>query len=190
MPSWLSTIRGTNVVFFQDGLPHTRELAAIYLPFNATEERSFHKTLTHEAIHVHQRIFRPRWHTIFSRAWDMKPWSGQLPASIQDRRRMNPDTFLEPLFVWRDRFVPVMVFDRVDAPRLKGCHCIWFNVETRSHNSVPPPGWLDFFLTDRPSICEHPCEMAAYMLTSDVSTAATALELLKKAVQQEFAAEV
>ena len=36
-----------------------------------------------------------------------------------------------------------------------------------SWSSVIPPGWMDFFGTQNPSLCEHPHEMAAYILSDN-----------------------
>jgi hypothetical protein len=185
IPLWLQSIRRTNVVFFQEGLPHTREPSTIYLPYNLIYEENFPKTLVHEAIHIHQRNNRSAWNNIYDRIWDMRRWSGTLPPELESRRRLNPDTHLLPLFIWQDRYVPVMVFRRADAPRLTESHCVWYDVKTGGWNQVPPPGWTDFFGTDRSSLCEHPNEMAAYILT-DESNSSKAKLLLEEALNKEF----
>lgn len=185
LPAWLQSIRTTNVVFFLEGLPHTREFAVIFLPYNLMYESDFAKTLVHESIHVHQRLFRHDWNKIYGRIWDMRPWHGYLPAGLEVRRRFNPDTHMEPLFIWRGRFVPVMVFRRADAPRLREAHCVWYDTDTGGWEEVPPPGWMDFFGTNKPSHCEHPNEMAAYILTDD-SHSSRAKMLLKDAVNSQF----
>ena len=182
---WLRTIRTTKVLFFLEGLPHTREVATIYLPYDIVYEATFNKTMLHEAIHVHQRIHRDAWNAIFARAWDMRPWHGDLPAGLESRRRYNPDTHLEPLFIWRGHYVPVMVFRRADAPRLREAHCVWYNVETEGWEQVAPPGWREFFGTDTPSLCEHPNEMAAYILSDD-SYQSAAKSILETAIRKEF----
>ncbi len=182
-PSFLNTIRGSSIVFFIDGLPHTRELATIYLPYHITTTPTFSKTLLHEAIHIHQRIFRDQWRQVYALAWDMRPWTGTLPAELAARRRLNPDTFMDPLFIWRDSYIPLMVFDRADAPRLGASHCIWLKPDG-GHNSVPPPGWLDFFLTEKSALCEHPNEMAAYILSNKALAAAHTT--LRGAMKQIF----
>lgn len=184
LPMWLQAIRTTNVVFFLEGLPHTREFATIYLPYNLIYEDGFAKTLVHEAIHIHQRLFRHDWNKIYARIWDMRPWHEEVPADLEARRRFNPDTHMEPLYIWRGRYVPVMVFRRADAPRLREAHCVWYDTDTGSWAQVPPPGWMDLFGTDNPSHCEHPNEMAAYILTDNSSSKAKML--LEDAVNKDF----
>lgn len=185
VPEWLHSIRTTNVAFFLEGLPHTREPSTIYLPFDATDKGDFGKTLIHEAIHVHQRRNRTAWTRIYERIWNWKPWSGTLPPELEQRRRYNPDIHLGPLFIWKGQYVPVMVFRRADAPRLTEAHCVWYDVSTGGWNQAPPPGWTDLFGTEVPSLCEHPNEMAAYILSGD-SYDSVAKSLLEEAIRKEF----
>jgi len=158
-------IRGTNISFFLDGLPHTREYATIWLPYHICEnDRSFIKVMKHEAIHIHQRIYGSVWKEIYETVFNMKPWNGKLPAELDGKRRLNPDTILWPLYSWNNR-VPVMVYIRPDVPRLTETRLVWYNIADNSWNLAAPKGWTDFFGTDAASICEHPNEMAAYFLT-------------------------
>lgn len=171
---WLQHgVRGTNIAFFLEGLPHTREIATIWLPYDATVRAdNLKKLLMHESIHIHQRIFRDIWSEIYESVFRMQPFNGRLPTELESKRRLNPDTILWPLYLWNN-YVPVMVFLRPDAPRLTETRLVWYNVADGSWSLATPNGWVEFFGTVLSSHCEHPNELAAYILSEELISPTT-----------------
>lgn len=169
MPKWLQSLDTVRVAFFREGLPHTRAPNTIWLPYDWSVSPNYKETLIHELIHIHQRKNPDFWKDLYGRKWDMVPFDGRLPAEIEARRRFNPDTVQAPLYIWRDEWIPVAVFLRPDAPHLREIRLLFVH-KTGGWQAVPPAEWTGFFGTADASICEHPHEMAAYMLTHDGTT--------------------
>lgn len=166
LPSWLQSLGQVRVAFFREGLPHTRAPGTIWLPYDWSISPNYKETLIHELIHIHQRKNPDFWKDLYGRKWEMVPFTGQLPAEVEGRRRLNPDTIWSPLYVWKGEWIPVAVFLRPDTPHLREIRLLFVHV-SGAWQSVPPPDWMDFFGTKDPSTCEHPHEMAAYMMTGD-----------------------
>jgi len=145
-----------------EGLPHTRPPNLICLSYKIGDA-DFQRTLLHERIHISQRLHPNSWKSIFAETWNFQPWSGTLPADIQQRRRLNPDTLLQPFFIWKDRYVPVELFNSSTAPKLTDTSTIWWDTSSRTVLREPPPGWTEFFGA-RANGSEHPYELAAYMI--------------------------
>lgn len=84
-----------------DGLPHTRAPNYICIPVTMKDPKLLVSTLLHERVHVSQRLHPEAWRKVLAEAWNMTPWSGVLPADIQNRRRLNPDLLSVPLLLGR-----------------------------------------------------------------------------------------
>lgn len=166
VPEWLKSLSAVRVAFFREGLPHTRAPNTIWLPYDWSISPNYKETLIHELIHIHQRRNPHFWKDLYGRKWEMVPFIGKLPAEIEERRRFNPDTIQAPLYIWRDEWIPVAVFLRPDAPHLREIRLLFIH-KTGGWQAVPPSNWINFFGTRDASICEHPHEMAAYMLTQN-----------------------
>ena len=165
------------------GLPHTRPPYYICLPTSIDLTSPAGKTtLKHERIHVSQRLHEDTWKKIYADAWNFVPVQApKLPDRIQRRIRINPDTCRAPLYAWSagaDHWIPYALFNSSFEPSLTDTTIHWWHVESANLYSVPPPGWSDFFGRNLPaSAHEHPNELAAYILSSTLSSAArTALE--------------
>lgn len=171
LPEWLQSLDKVRVAFFREGLPHTRAPNTIWLPYDWSISPNYKETLIHELIHIHQRKNPDFWKDLYGRKWDMLPFNGRLPEAVEIRRRFNPDTIQAPLYIWRDEWIPVAVFLRPDAPHLREIRLLFVH-KTGGWQAVPPAEWTSFFGTAEASTCEHPHEMAAYMLTKDTTSLA------------------
>lgn len=146
------------------GLPHTRAPNYICIPNNFPQSQ-LASTLLHERVHVSQRLHGRAWQTIFKEAWAMTPWSGDLPADIQSRRRLNPDLLGTPLYAWKGEWVPLGLFQSTSKPKLSETSTVWWHIPSRTLHREPPPGWTSFFGTGPGQ--EHPYELSAYLIQTD-----------------------
>lgn len=156
------------------GLPHTRPPFYICISRDFPEDK-FEKTLLHERIHVSQKLHSREWISIIEKAWSMNPWVGELPRTIQDQRRINPDLLMAPLFAWKNEWVPLAIFKSTSKPKLSEVDLIWWNTKTKTLFRTPPPGWTDFFGSN--PLAEHPFEIAAYLI-ADKATSIPAYRVL------------
>ena len=144
-----------------DGMPHTRPGDIICYPdlsqlFSLT-------TLKHELWHIHQRKYQDLWLKVFA-ALGWKPWSGSLPAKLEEYRRYNPDTIDAPHWVFRDTWVPVPVFRDITHPRVSDID-IWFYHVTENYHTKNVPTELSMYFPHLPAVAyEHPREITAYIL--------------------------
>jgi len=149
------------------GLPHTRAPYYICLP-TTIDRSSLNQTVTHERIHVSQRLHPDAWVNLMNDAWSMTPWNGTLPDELEFRHRINPDLVNAPHFIWKNQWVPLAIFQSTDKPSLTEINLIWWNDSTRTIHREPPPGWANFFGTNPSG--EHPYEIAAYLLADKTTT--------------------
>ena len=152
------------------GMPHTRPLEgtkAIICYANArilTDQ----KTLIHELWHVHQRIYKKEWDSIFySLEWT--EWNNTLPASLENSRRYNPDTIDAPLWIYKNKWVPVPIFRDISKPNVSEVDIWFYDVLNRYHVKSVPNELLSFWPDLPSSAYEHPRELTAYLL-SDASS--------------------
>ena len=145
-----------------NGLPHTRPPNLICMS-RTIPDSELQRTLLHERVHISQRLHPDAWKKILAETWNFKPWNGQLPADIENRRRLNPDTLLMPFFIWKDTYVPVELFKNASNPSLTETDTIWWDAKSRTVFREPPPGWTAFF-GFRANGSEHPFELIAYMV--------------------------
>jgi hypothetical protein len=143
------------------GMPHTRPSSIICFP-NPKQMLST-STLIHELWHVHQRLYKEKWAQTFeSMGWSK--WDGTLPRALDDHRRFNPDTIDCPLWIFRNRFVPVPVFKDVMRPEM-GEVFMWFYDAKNGTRITSIPLELETEYPSMPaSAYEHPREIAAYLL--------------------------
>jgi len=144
-----------------NGLPHTRAPDYICLP-STIPSSQITSTVLHERVHVSQRLHYDAWVKLLKDAWKMAPWTGFFPNSIDERRRINPDIFGVPYFIWDSNWVPLGLFKSKTSPLLKEIDIVWWDVKTRTLHTDAPPGWSEFFGTHPAG--EHPYELAAYLI--------------------------
>ncbi len=170
VPAALKPSGDVSIGFFEAGLPHTRPPNTIWFPESVltSTQKKFNETFLHECIHLHQREHVEQWRDFYESAWGFKPLpkSKKLVRDVEERRRINPDTIREPLYIWRDQYIPVVVYKNPSDANLREVRLIFCRPDG-SWASVAPPGWMELFGTLEPSICEHPHEMAAYFLSDN-----------------------
>ena len=160
LPTWAP--KELEVAFFREGLPHTRGSAAtIWLPLNV---QNLEQTFLHECVHISQRE-KPELRTkIYKEAFDARP-SISLPSELNGKLRLNPDTYGWPYFTYWERWTPVLTFKQPEASRLDQVRLLYLNA-AGGWQSAAPHDWMAKIGTDVPAMCEHPNELAAYLLTS------------------------
>ena len=130
--------------------------------------------IEHERIHIYQRRKPEVWAKFYKLAWAFtlhKTPPTNMPTSVREQRRSNPDTFEVPWPCWKERYWPVPVYKDPENPQLRAANTVWWDEQDRETLTQPPPGWSVFF--GRPSQDEHPHELAAVMI-ADKDTASEA----------------
>ena len=140
------------------GLPHTRGKDLICIPAYYPQER-MEQLLLHERIHLHQKQHKAAYERFYKNYWDFKPNIYPLPESISRLLRLNPDTVGWPLYIWRDTWIPICLFQREDKPSLRECSYCWYNPKGGVLLKTMPPAWREFFGDVGQS--EHPNELSA-----------------------------
>lgn len=147
------------------GLPHTRGLKGIALPVFLLWQPS-EATIQHEIVHLSQKQFPQQWWSWYSRVWNFRRATVKefmsIPEKWRQRRRMNPDTLGSPYTVWKDRWIPLSVFLKEDAPDLRYCKRGFWDLRLSQWTWEPPQGWISTFgegFND-----EHPNEIAAHWI--------------------------
>ena len=158
----LNTISIIPLMFSADGgMPHTRPYNMICVP-NLKHLESLN-TLIHELWHIHQRNFQSLWTTIFT-ALGWTEWKGELPILLDENRRYNPDTIDTPLWIYRNKWVPVPIFKDIASPKIGEVEIWFYDTEQKYHVKTIPPS-LSYEFPNLPSSAyEHPRELTAYLL--------------------------
>jgi hypothetical protein len=151
------------------GMPHTRPQNIICLPQHMDVAGSA-STIMHECIHIHQRTFPDLWERLYAELLEMEPFRGDLPESVEARRRLNPDTIAEPLYMWRRTWVAVPVFTQPDMPQLGSVKIVYYNVRTGAWQAFMPPEMERELGKLSTAQAEHPAELAAYLLSDGGSS--------------------
>ncbi len=144
------------------GLPHTRPPHYICLPAYYPDSLKA-ETLAHEYIHIDQRKRPAHWNYFFKKeGWTPLPTS-EVPSRWLNRCRMNPDTIDQRFWAWKDRFVPLPLYEREDKPDLRHVVIHWWDRETGSRQPEAPRLFMERYGA-MPSQPEHPRELAAVEL--------------------------
>ncbi len=168
------------------GMPHTRPGPVVcfpqYFPFDGAAAQT---TFNHEMVHIHQRAHAAVWDSLYYRLWQFKRYDGDVPAELLPRVRLNPDTIMQPLYIWRNTWVPLPVFSRPDNPVIGAAKVVWYNVRTGEWQQATPPEFVDEFGQISDAEAEHPHELAAYWLSEPIglSPISNARRLLEEAVE-------
>jgi hypothetical protein len=143
------------------GMPHTRPGSVICYP-DISQLFSI-KTLIHELWHIHQRENKQYWLEIFKRiGWSI--WDGKLPEQLENARRYNPDTIDSPLWIYKNRWIPVPIFKDITSPKIGDVEIWFYDVEQNYHVKTIPPSLSSEFPNLPSSAYEHPRELTAYLL--------------------------
>lgn len=168
------------------GMPHTRPQNIVCLPLHMrVDDPAGHTTFMHECIHIHQRTYPNLWERLYREILELEPYKGPLPDSVEDRRRLNPDTLVEPLYVWRGQWVTVPVFTQPDAPQLGAVKILYYNVRTGAWQAFMPPEMAAEFGSLSTAQAEHPAELAAYLLSEGGAAAGSQVHI-KRAFEERL----
>ncbi len=160
------------------GMPHTRQPNIICLPqYFDIEGEAGRKTFMHECIHIHQRTYPELWDRIYYEVFHMQPYKGDFPDKLAQRRRLNPDTLLQPHYMWRERWVAVPIFLSDQTPALGNIRIAYYNVKSGAWQSFIPPEMEMALPSLSIAQAEHPNELAAYWLTDGHSNTTLLKEL-------------
>jgi hypothetical protein len=144
------------------GMPHTRPDNIICYP-DLSQLYSI-ITLKHELWHIHQKKYAEYWEQIFNKlGW--KEWTGNLPPLLENNRRYNPDTIDSPLWIYRDTWVTVPVFNNITQPKVNDVQIWFYNPEKGYHTRQIPDEFLTYYTNLNGVSLEHPREITAYMLS-------------------------
>lgn len=144
------------------GLPHTRPPNLICMPIYYPEER-MNETLNHEFIHIDQRRRKYKWDAFFEReGWTSVPQS-EIPQRWLQRCRLNPDTIDERFWAYKNRYIPLPLYEREDKPDLRQVVIQWWDKETGIKANTPPRLFQERY-GPMPAQPEHPRELAAVEL--------------------------
>ena len=173
LPVWLKPIAERSRIVWvnpstEGGLPHTRpgkQFQLICMPQYFPENR-IATTLIHELVHCYQRITP----YVFSKIYDMQGWRkatdddiDRIPDEFFTRIRLNPDTILTGQFwVWKERYMPLPIFQREDKPALNETDIRWLDFNYDYLYRSPPQDFQNYFGPVHDP--EHPAEVAAYSL--------------------------
>ena len=162
------------------GMPHTRIGSAAIPIICYADPHIITKpiTLIHELWHVHQRIYKKEWTTIFH-TLEWTEWGGELPTSLENCRRYNPDTIDSPLWIYQKRWVPIPIFADISHPTINDVTMWFYDVIDQYHIKQIPTPMLSFWPDLPLSAYEHPRELTAYLL-SDPNASSPALHVLLK----------
>lgn len=148
------------------GMPHTRPYNIVCYP-DISQVGSI-TTLVHELWHVHQRNFQDLWTRVFL-ALGWKRWNSRLPAHLENNRRYNPDTIDAPLWVFKETWLPLPIFNDISLPNIRETSMWFYNVKTEIISKKVPAELSEYFPNLPMSAYEHPRELTAYMLSDPVS---------------------
>lgn len=140
------------------GMPHTRPPNIICMPQWFPESKR-DETLAHEYVHIHQRRNLDKWNRYFQKEGWSRIDALELPERLVTRCRMNPDTIDQPFWQWKDRFVPLPLYEREDKPQLREIVVHWYDRESGARQPEPPRSFLELYGSAPQS--EHPREITA-----------------------------
>ena len=143
------------------GMPHTRPSSIICFP-NPKQMLST-STVIHELWHVHQRLYKEKWAETF-KIMGWSKWEETLPTSLDDYRRFNPDTIDCPLWIFRNRWVPVPIFKDVMRPEMGEVHMWLYDAKNQTRVTSIPLELETEYPGMPASAYEHPREITAYLL--------------------------
>lgn len=151
----------------EGGMPHTRPLNRICYP--NVETITHGVTLVHELWHLHQRAHRAWWSEVFHE-WGWTALSDeeavrQIPASLREHVRMNPDTIDQRWWAYHGRWVPLPVFTNLGTPSMTETELWWYDLHDRFHVRTTPSEITTEFPGVSANALEHPRELAAYLLS-------------------------
>jgi hypothetical protein len=163
---------GTEIVTMaptaEAGMPHTRPPNLICMPIYYPEE-ALQQTLAHELVHIDQRNRKYKWDAWFEKEGWSPLHQDQIPSRWLQRCRLNPDTVDSRFWAWKQRHVPLPLYEREDRPDLRQVVIHWWDRETGIKQAEAPRLFQERY-GRFPSQPEHPRELAAVELSKRFQT--------------------
>lgn len=143
------------------GMPHTRQNNTICIPAHFPLDRLI-QTIRHEAVHLQQKAAPEAWKMLLeAEGWKEYPES-LLQPEIVSRCRYNPDTLQSRFWSYKNRWIPLPMFQREDKPSLRDVKIRWYDLKYDSLVDKRPDS-LDKRYGYLPEAAwEHPYEIYAY----------------------------
>jgi hypothetical protein len=148
----------------ENGFPHTRPNNIICIPSDARFP-SLEKTLFHEAVHIHQRNNKELWDRFLTKEGWAPYDKKQIPERWQDIIRYNPDTFLEPFYIFQNRWVPLPMFASAYNPVFDDINIMYYDINSGILEHNPPESFIKKYGNNLRQT-EHPYEIYAVLLES------------------------
>jgi hypothetical protein len=149
------------------GMPHTRPLKddddLICLPAHSRANKArLEDVLQHELVHIDQRKNPEKWMSkLLEDGWEPMT-SSEVPAHLQERCRLNPDTLQLRFPAWKGRYIPLPLFERADKPNLRDVQVRWYDIPNSVALTSPPTSFTQKYGDHSSSSLEHPFELWAY----------------------------
>jgi len=144
------------------GMPHTRAPNLICIPVYYPRD-NIKTLLRHEMIHIQQRQNPEKWIQITEKEGWMQMDESDIPVEYRRRCRFNPDTLYARWMAWEGRYVPLPLFIREDAPKLRDVLIRWWDIREQRLLSSPPTSYQRRYgSTVSAAAQEHPFELLAY----------------------------
>jgi hypothetical protein len=141
------------------GMPHTRESNIVCLPLYWSAG-SILETLKHEAVHIDQRKRPHEWvKYCVGQGWTIID-EKEIPERWRRVCRLNPDTMKFRFWAYKNRWVPLPMYEREDRPKLREVRVRWWDRKT-GELLFSPPAELEELVRGIQTP-EHPFEIAAY----------------------------
>ncbi len=141
------------------GMPHTRELNIVCLPLY-WPSTSLIETLQHEAVHLDQKKRPMEWAKWCSEQGWVYIDEKEIPERWLKACRLNPDTMKFRFWAYKNRWVPLPMYERTDRPKLREVRVKWWDRQT-GELLVEAPAELQELIRGI-GVPEHPFEIAAY----------------------------
>lgn len=159
------------------GMPHTRPPNIICMPQYFPESKK-EETLAHEFVHIHQRRHTDKWNRFFQKEGWSRVDPYELPQKVVAQCRMNPDTIDQPFWRWKERYVPLPLFERQDKPQLRQVIVSWYDMEKGVRQPEAPRSFLETYgSAPQP---EHPRELYAVTLAPMIKSSLDINEYLSR----------
>ncbi len=141
------------------GMPHTRAPNVICMPLY-WRAGSISETVKHELVHLDQRARPERWvKWCVENGWTLVD-ENEIPERWLRQCRLNPDTMAYRFWAYKERWVPLPMYERIDRPNLREIRIKWWDMKTGTLLLEAPSEVkesIDGILNP-----EHPFEIAAY----------------------------
>ena len=149
------------------GFPHTRPNGIVCIPTSllSEDQDALEETLAHEAIHLHQRENPGQWLAACKADGWTEVQESVVPPRYWERRRINPDTMLAPLFAWETSWIPLPLFNQSAPTRLSDVSVKWLDIRSTALLQEPPSSFSQRYGTAPQP--EHPYELLAVEAAAD-----------------------